>query len=842
MTTAQTALATCVQAALPPPDPTCTIVARPNPLDCDTVYCETRAGQTIAEMLGDAVSQACEVQVGGYPVPRELWGRLRPKAGAMLHVTIYPQGGGNGTKWIRMVALVTIAIMAPYLSGYIMTGTWATAGASYALTAGIMIGGSLLVNALVPPPTPKMGGANGDPFQQLSAITGTSNQVNPYGVIPCVVGTYRYFPPHAAQPYTEILGNDQYVRMLLDLGHGDLDVSDIQIGDTAISEYDGVQYEITTTPTLFTQDMAEVGVGVPLETTGANATRTTQAGSTEISVDLVAQSGIFGLNKKGTPIYGYVSFTVAYRPTGSNAAWTLVTRGAGVTVAGLSGTGSTFTVAGSQQKTLRTGLRWTVPAGQYDVMVTRTGESFPDAATEQAKSKSVAWTVLRSIRPQLPSTTGTLKLALRIKASDQLNGSLPQVSVLAAQKVGSWNKTGQNWDPIAETQNPAWIYAWLLTRCPAVARRLPDSRVDLNGIADWADECDAKGYKVSFVMDSARAFGDILRDVLACGRASFGMRNGRYSAVRDVPQAVPVQMFTPANSWGFSYSRSFAKLPHALRCKFVNPAAGYKQDYVTVYAPGYNADGSGGMVAATLFEELDLGPVVDPDAAWRLGKYHLAVGYRRATTYVLNADIEHMVCERGDLVRVAHDVTAWGQAWGRVVAVSNDGLTITLDGPVDLAAGTTYQLQVRKADGTQARVNVTTGAGENLRELVTASATGAQPGDLWTLGEVNHGTADLLVKAVEPGDDLTAQLTLVDAAPDVWTADAGTPPPFVSDITNAAWCEAPPPPQLQLVVSPARATSGALTPGVGVDLPPTSGIHRTPPDRFGGVNTVSVIR
>jgi hypothetical protein len=54
-------------------------------------------------------------------------------------------------------------------------------------------------------------------------------------------------------------------------------------------------------------------------------------------------------------------------------------------------------------------------------------------------------------------------------------------------------------------------------------------------------------------MDSARAFSDVLRDVLASGRASFGMVNGKYGAVRDKAQTVPVQMFTPSNSWGFSY-------------------------------------------------------------------------------------------------------------------------------------------------------------------------------------------------------------------------------------------------------------------------------------------------
>lgn len=238
-----------------------------------------------------------------------------------------------------------------------------------------------------------------------------------------------------------------------------------------------------------------------------------------------------------------------------------------------------------------------------------------------------------------------------------------------------------------------------MTQCQAVNRRLADARMDLAGIVDWAAECEDKGYKIGFVMDSGRAFFDIIADVLAAGRASFGLRNSLYSAVRDISQTVPVQMFTPANSWGFSYTRTFADLPHALRVSFTNPEASYQQDTRTVYADGYSADGAGGTTAATRFEELDLRMVTDPDAAWKLGKYHLAVIYYRPNQYTLQADIEHMVCERGDLIHVAHDVTGWGVAWGRVVAIN--GEEVTLDGPVTLESGKDYAFRIRKDDDTQ---------------------------------------------------------------------------------------------------------------------------------------------
>lgn len=802
-------------------DGSLTLVARPSVFEPDTVFCEVPAGQTLAEMLGEAAALSCEVTVGGYPVPRQLWGKLRPKAGQSIHVTIFPQGGGQARKWVRVIA---IAIISYYTFGAggagAANGGWlgVSAGTYYAIGTVAL----LAVNALVPPPAAKGlgGGGGGDPFQQLASLTGTSNQANPYGVIPCVVGTKRFFPPHAALPYTEISGDDQYLRMLLDLGYGDLDISDIKIGETPIESYEDVEYEISTAPSLFSQDIYELSVGVALNVSSDYATRTTQTASTEISLDLIFAGGLYGVNAKGETVKGTVQFLIDYRAVG-DATWKTISVASGLTFTGGLHlvSGETVEVSSTKRKTLRCGLRWKVPSGQYEVKVMRWTSTFTDAVSGGTVGDCV-WTVLRSVNPQLPSTTGTTKLAVRIKATDQLNGVVQNLSVLASQKIRGIDPVTYADTAAVATENPAWIYLWLMTQCPAVMRRVALSRMDLPGICDWAAECDAKGYKIGFVMDSPRAFGDVLRDVMAAGRASFGLRNGLYSAVRDIEQTVPVQMFTPSNSWGFSYSRSFSEPPHALRVKFTNPEANDQQDVRLVYWDGYNAGN------ATRFEELDLSMVIDPDAAWRLGRYHLAVMWLRPTQYSFQADIEHMVCERGDLVHVAHDITSWGLAWGRVKAVS--GTTVTLDGPVTLESGKTYQLRVRGSDdGAQAVATVTSAAGET--QTLTLNTAIGTPGDLFVLGEVNQGVAKLIVRAVEPGDDFTATLTCVDADSGIWTADSGTPPAFVSDITGKPWCAPPDPPVVSIWAGDsAPDDAGVIRARTSYTPGPQSGIHRIP--------------
>lgn len=228
--------------------------------------------------------------------------------------------------------------------------------------------------------------------------------------------------------------------MLLDLGYGDLDISDIKIGETAIGSYDGVEWEIGTTPSLFTQDIYELQVGVALNDENDVAQRTTQTATTEISLDLLFPQGLFGVNAKGDTVMGTCEFAIQYRAVGATT-WTTVNSSTnGLTQSGFSNVFTNyFYIKNTRRKMLRLGVRWKVPSGQYEVAITRGSSTFTGAASASAEVGGAVWSVLRSINPQLPSTSGTNKLAVRIKATDQLNGVVQNLSVLAAQKVRRWD-------------------------------------------------------------------------------------------------------------------------------------------------------------------------------------------------------------------------------------------------------------------------------------------------------------------------------------------------------------------------------------------------------------------
>ena len=64
-----------------------------------------------------------------------------------------------------------------------------------------------------------------------------------------------------------------------------------------------------------------------------------------------------------------------------------------------------------------------------------------------------------------------------------------------------------------------------------------------------------------------------------------------------------------------------------------------------------------------------------------------------------------------------------------------------------------------------------------------AAAAAPQLGDLLTFGETNLATINCIVKDVLPGQDLTAQLILIDEAPAIFDADTGAIPAYNSQIT-----------------------------------------------------------
>lgn len=822
----------------------------------ETVFAEFVAGSSISDILGPNANY-CRVEIGGRFIAQAHWSRVRPKVGAIVIITGIPRGGvKNALRLIAFAALAVgmvaitggaAAIAIPGLTGLAGTVGGTTLFAAGSLSAGLLAGGlglvgSLFINALLPPSQGALGTGSSS-VDTLRSITGTGNQIDPFGAVPCVFGEGLVFPKLAAKPYSELLGDDQYIRMLLDLGEGSPVASDWKIGDSDLSTFTDVETETSVSPALFSMNIDEETAGVALNDDGDSSVKTTSSNAIETSVDLSFASGLFGVDGSGNVIGVTCKVKVEYRLSGSGGTYTTVTASTdGLTIsnsAAVPDPDGTFHITNAARKAVRVGIRWKVP-GQCDIQITRVATDW-GSSSDDGKVGDLTWTVIRSVRSGQVSSTGTLKFAVRIKATDQLSGAISNMSCTLGQAgVPVWDTATSTWTPQV-TLNPAWNYRWLLTGCPANPKRISVDRVIDDEIKEWAADCEARGLKYFTNVDSVITIAALMDDMCTAGRATKAQRDGRYGVVRDTPQATPVQVFTPRNSWGFQGARAFNDVTHALRVQFTNPDADWQQDERIVYDDGY---GDAAMVAAdptltlaTNFDTLTLKSVPDADAAWHLGRYHLAVGRERPNSYSLSAEIDNLVCSRGDLAWIVNDVIQQDVASGRITDLEEDDdgnvTVITIDEGLARQDGG-VAVRVRRDDGTFIQTAATLlGDGEfgHVLSLAVAQA-GVKRGDLAVYGPAGQEVIPVKIKQIEPAADLEAKLTFVDDAPAVLNADAGTPPPWTSSITGQAQVQAPAPPSTVTVNSSQLLSTsddgGVTQPVMMVAVTgPWSGISRT---------------
>ncbi len=408
------------------------------------------------------------------------------------------------------------------------------------------------------------------------------------------------------------------------------------------------------------------------------------------------------------------------------------------------------------------------PGERYDIRIKRV-----TAEVNQGLIRDeVYWTVLRTVQPG-PSVTkpGLCLLALRIRATDQLNGVIDNLSGVASSILMDWDASAGEWR-LAETSNPASIYRDVL-QGSANSRPKDDDELDFAAIQDFHERCAVEGFTFNAVIDFQTTVKQLRQDVLAAGRGTFGMRDMKYSVVQDLVQATPVDIITPRTTSGFKWTRRFLEVPHALRVRFVDESSDYKQSESLVYSAGYSA------VNATLFEDADGGlGVTNWAQVWKMKKRELAEAQRRADDYEVRIDFAHLNATRGDRVQLQHDVILAGLLTARIKSVtlngSNEATDITFDDVLVMDGSTSYGARIRLADGEQLVQQVVTVAGEQTGvEFSTPIAAGSVPavGDVVIFGILGRESLDCIVKTIVPGPDLTATLLLLDYAPEIQTAD-----------------------------------------------------------------------
>src|SRR5690606_35507348 len=604
-------------------------------------------------------------------------------------------------------------------------------------------------------------------------------------------------------------------------------VSDIRIGDTPLSSYEDVRWQVTKVPTWYTSDVAETAVGVPLEREGSVVTRTTAADVEAISLDLVFPAGLYYINSSGKEGYYNALFRLEYRPAGSGTYQPISSPRLSILRPHVDG-GGKYVISGKRKDPFAAGASFDVPKRQYDIRVTRIDNE--DHSNANTYMDAATWSVLRSIRRVNPSTTGTTKLEMVIRANDQLTGTLQTLSLMLRKKVPVYDEAAGTWSR-QRTANTAWVVLDLMRTHSAVAKRVPDSRIALNTWLDYAEFCEANDLNTRAVVDTRLTMGELLREIMAGSLGRLSEVQGKYAAMFDDGTKFARDALTTLESGNLKWSRAFIRRPHALRVRFKNPDANWQDDEIIVLDDGYSYRGvdargnPSSLQEPTLIETLELRLTADAKQAWKLGRLQFAQARYQSATATFETDIAGMRYYRGDVIRLENELMEWGAGSGWVVGthtVTEGGTrhAVVLDAEIETDPTQTYKAQIRRIDANGAQVldvvDVTPHSPITATFYLPAGHS-AQKGDTLILSAVGHEAPELILTHRSTGDDKHFSFQAVPYDQRVAEFWANPPDVIVSEVTGKRYTEAPDPPKIIAVAPSDRPDdAGIVTPRLGV--------------------------
>jgi len=778
-------------------------------------------GATLLEMLRIAqpdpalLVDAC-VFIDDYEIPRDNWHLVRPKIGHVVTARIVPYLRGGGGKKSPLRTILTIAIIAasfflgPGLGAQLLGINLATASASSIALASavggaiISIAGSLLINAIAPIKAPSLPAlAGSDPRESPSLfLAGSANRARPFETVPQVLGFYRFRPPLGAQTFTEIVGDTNHLRMLVVPGYGRLDLSDWEIDETPIDNFEDLELEVReglagdANLSLYGDQVDQQEFAIKLLQTAGFVQRTSAIDGDELSVDIAFPQGLVRFNDLGKRTNRTVVLQIQFRKVG-DVTWLNLPADTITTLDSSAISGANITFSAARTVAVRHGFRWkTGERAQFEIRIQRTTAD----ATDTRTFDEAFWSALRTFTLDDPISfrVPLAKAALNIRATDQLNGVVQSLSVFAKSYVPAFTGTPGVWT-LALSNNPAALFRHVL-QGPAKAKPISDALIDITKLEEWYDFCVAQNFTYNQVRDFSSSVQATLEDIAVAGRAGLTIADGKWSVVIDQAISVITTHITPHNSIGFELEKSFEDLPHAWRFRFPNEDKRFEQDEVLVFFDGFSVDGAGGTTIATVFADLDIPGVTNATQAFRLGRYLAAVIVNRPERWTVKQDFESIVARRGNRVKLTHDVMVVGLSSGRIESVTVDGsnnvTTITVDEPVIMEAGKLYGITIRRdvLGDTSVLANVNTVVGEQTLltlETVIPAATAPDAGDLYGFGIRGSETEEAIVLGNVPENDFSAKIIMAPYRETIFNADSETVPPFVPNISDDVFLPTP---------------------------------------------------
>lgn len=347
-------------------------------------------------------------------------------------------------------------------------------------------------------------------------------------------------------------------------------------------------------------------------------------------------------------------------------------------------------------------------AGQYEVRMTAL--SLPSSSRKVAMMQ---WSILSAFDANNNyARPGKVLVGLRIKASNQLSGSLPDVNWRQVREdVWVWNPETSAYEA-KSARNPVWAAYDILHGCKRI-KNINTGKDEFvvsgspkgNFVDYWNEWKDAAAYadeKVSAIgtsdteprfrlnafFDTAMTRWDAANKAAAVAHGAIIRHGTQYGIILDRPSDV-VQIFGEGQTTEGTFTGKFSsedERARSIEITYNDTQNDFKNTKFFVRSPTYaeNLTKQDNTAKVTLFG------CASRSQAYREALYRLACNERQLQTVEFSADVNAVVCEYGDVIGINHSVPQTGIASGRVVSVS--GNTVKLDKSVTMEAGKQYSI------------------------------------------------------------------------------------------------------------------------------------------------------
>ena len=709
------------------------IVHSPNPFKLieDSNGIELRSKMTINQGLRKLYPNFKKFEkpticlVNNKPVLRKDWNRKIKNNDNIVFMTVYR--GDDGSDPLRIILLIAVIFVSvlygPQAGGSLLkafgasASTVATYGAAVG-TALISLGGSLLINAVLPPPglTGPSPANSGNPATVYN-INAQGNAARLEQVIPVIYGTHLVYPDFAARPYTEFIENDQYLYELFVIGLGEYDVQEVRIEDTNIDQFKEVDWKVydaykpilpytgewyngiesnrlfVRTHVVTASEVNNLELEIQNEWFGPFAVVSSIFKIEKFSVDIVFPN-LARIDNDGNPRNIGVGYEIEYREIDEGG------RAQGNYVTAYNGDISNATL-----DPVRRTFSFDVLLARYEVRMRRTT---PKSDNSRDRT-TMYWAALKGYVAESgytladPTDPNNLKkdltlLAVKIRANSNISGtSSRKINCIVTRKIRILevdDLDNRTWSVPKPTTNIAWALADICTS--HYGGQLSYNRINQEKLFDLSEIWAERGDSFNAVFDRKLSLWEALTSIARTGRSLPVMLGGTVSFIRDDLRTIPSALFSSQNILKDSLTSSYI-VPSDDIVDKVSMRYFEQKTWQSTIVEVANVDGEDSK--SVLSPEVHIFGVTSKAQAEREGVYLVRTNKLRRKTISFETELEGALVTYGDDIILSHDTPEWGIS-GTLTGLDSSGkfktsVPLVINKGIDYL----YTVVIRNKDG-----------------------------------------------------------------------------------------------------------------------------------------------